>query len=201
MLFPDLENATNSVIYFKGNYATVDFIIAFAGLLLAWSPVLLISLTITPIVYAVIICSYAAFGEYCDYCRVELFADRYTPTSIWQKYSNFNLQGLWSCFTLATFGIHTEHHYKRRMRDERTIRFFAEKMLNTEYPEDNDKKRMHVKIQFAKVYNYIIQDFFNDCLISDRERQLMQFYIPANTSFDTWFVRGIVRITKIVRSL
>jgi hypothetical protein len=55
---------------------------------------------------------------------------------------------------------------------------------------------MHVKIQFARVYNFIIQDFYNDCLISDCERQLMQYYIPKDTTFDTWFSHGVRRITK-----
>lgn len=112
MLFQNLIDATNSVLDYQGSYSNVEFIIAFAGLILAWSPVLLISLSITPIAFAAVICAMAGFSEYLDYCRVELFSHQYTPAK-WNKYFNFNFTGIWNCLVLAIFGIHTDHHFKR----------------------------------------------------------------------------------------
>jgi len=179
LLFEELRTATYIIVNYSGNLGDIDFILALVSLILAWAPIFLIIFTITPIIFYALICVMNTSSEFLQYCGLELF---YTHFSNTRAPFQLHLSGMWNCFTMAIYGIHSRHLFKRRMKDERTLRFFAEKMLNTTYPRDNKDAQNIVKTKFAQLFNFIVQDFYEECLMSADEKEQFTFKIGQDST-------------------
>lgn len=200
LLTSSIRKATYDVINPNNKYdhKSADFILLVIALALAWGPVLLLALTIFPIGFSLVSCFISALDEVFIFAKVELFKGPHT-TKTWKPYLSWS--NIYGFCQMLLCGVYSHQVFKRRLRDKRTIRFFVERMLFKKYNPNKTCPGLYLE-HFAKVWNHIIEDLDNECLLckemvdvrdnkNKSEKELMTFVIHDKTQPTNWFYNTI----------